>query len=273
MKLQTSLDRFRDRNQIKPGIIRGRRWGVLESKAVQGKRNTGKPALLMLPGTLGNADIFWNQFTALGRELRMISVGYPLTDDLEAMVGDLVRLLDRYGIERTSVLGSSFGGFAAQTLAEAVPDRMETLFISNSLTDTSLTGPNFPTAEVLRMIPPRDLRAHMSPQIKAAKASIPTQEELKPLLLRELHEVLPPRGPKLRLAALFGANRIPAPQIARKQVVVIDSTDDPLIAPPIRADVVKRYRGAERHRFDVGGHFPYITRHAEYTDILRRRLL
>ncbi len=273
MKLQTSLDRFRAKNQINHVTIRGRRWGVLNSRALRGKKAGDKPALLMLPGTLGNADIFWNQFTALGKDLRIISVGYPLTDNFTAMVGDLQRLLDRYGVDRTSVLGSSFGGFTAQALAEAAPERIETLFIGNSLTDTKLAQGPFPPAEVLRSVPPRDLRAQMAPGIAAWPETSPELKEIKPLLLRELHEVLHPRAPKLRLAALFGAAKTPEPKVARKQIVIIDSADDPLITPPVRADVVKRYRGAERHRFDVGGHFPYATRHAEYSDIIRRRLL
>ena len=120
MKLETFRRRFR------PRIVRagGQPWRVIETKA---RRNAS--VLVMLPGTLGTAEIFWNQIAALQGRVRIVSVTYPPVGNILKLADGLAALFDTLGIERASVIGSSLGGYLGQWFAARYPERVETLFI------------------------------------------------------------------------------------------------------------------------------------------------
>jgi pimeloyl-ACP methyl ester carboxylesterase len=50
----------------------------------------------------------------------------------DAVVGDLLALLDALGVERADVLGFSYGGLIAQRLTLAAPDRIRSLVVASS---------------------------------------------------------------------------------------------------------------------------------------------
>ena len=261
-----AIDKFRQKTSTEPIILRGRKWKMIDTKSKG-------PVLIMLPGTLGNADIFFNQINKLGTKIRIIALAYPVITDIDLICGDIASLLDRLGIEKASVLGSSYGGFVAQVFAENHPDRVNTLFVGNSMNDVDIIRPGFPPIKELQKTPPGALRAHIAGQM----ANWPEPEkifaQIKAFLHRELMEYLPPRGPKMRLSAIFLRKSTPKPAIPDKQIVIIDCEDDPLIPAVVRKDIRKRYPKAELNRFPTGGHFPYLTRSAEYNEILLRRIL
>jgi maspardin len=261
-----AVDKFRQKTSTEAITLRGRKWKMIDTKS-QG------PVLIMLPGTLGNADIFFNQINKLGRKIRIIALAYPLITDIDLICGDIVRLMDQLGIEKASILGSSYGGFVAQVFAQNHANRVNTLFIGNSMTDVDLVRPGFPPIKVLQGTPPRDLRAHIAGQMANWAEPEKTFRQIKAFLHRELMQYLPPRGPKMRLSAIFLRKGMPRPGVPDKQIVIIDCEDDPLIPAVVRKDTTKRYPGAELNRFPSGGHFPYLTRTKEYNEIIAKRLL
>ena len=266
MSLITDLDKFRERVPLKPILLRGRQWKMIDTGGAG-------PVLLMLPGTLGNGDIFFKQVKSLGKRIRIIALSYPLVADVDLIADDIGGLLDRLNIARANVLGTSFGGFVAQTLAERHPGRVETLFISNSLTNADLIRAAFPPADVLLNVPPKILRAQMSSQMSNWEASEKIFRELQEFLLRELASYLPPRAPKLRLAAILLRRKPPRPALPDSQIVIIECQDDPLIPANVRADVRARYPKAKLHSLPTGRHFPYLTRSTVFNNILAGRLL
>lgn len=93
----------------------------------------GSPLLLINGYAAGKED--WDPafLEALARSSRVICpdnrgvggsppVGDPLT--IAAMATDLIALLDQRGLDRVDVVGWSMGGFIAQALAAAEPDRV-----------------------------------------------------------------------------------------------------------------------------------------------------
>lgn len=68
MKLEAFRAKYPER-QVTTGRLK---WGVIEAK---GKK--GAPTLVLVPGTLGMADIFWNQIVALKGKARVISLTVP----------------------------------------------------------------------------------------------------------------------------------------------------------------------------------------------------
>jgi maspardin len=67
--------------------LNGREWGLVEVGS--------GPVLLLIPGTLGRGDIFWQQITALKDRMRILAVTYPSTGGVADWSSDLVTLMDR----------------------------------------------------------------------------------------------------------------------------------------------------------------------------------
>ena len=63
--------------------VGGLTWHVIDTR---GKK--GSPVLVMLPGTLGTAAIFRDPIERLGARVRMVSVTYPLIDDIHRRHSD-----------------------------------------------------------------------------------------------------------------------------------------------------------------------------------------
>jgi pimeloyl-ACP methyl ester carboxylesterase len=245
----------------------GLEWGVIDT----GMPSPDAPTIVLLPGTLGTAGIFSRQIAALRDKARVIALTYPVEDNLKKIVDSLVVLLDELGVDTFHVLGSSLGGFTAQWLADRIPDRIETLFIANSLVD--------PVPSRRRMPPLETMEAMNGDQHKEViLKSVAGWEEPEPIfheLKKELAasgEAIGGDGLKARVLALQKSEAVPLLAVAPERIVIIESADDPLIGADIQDAVKERYQGAEVKRFPVGGHYPYVTRAAEYTDLIRRRI-
>src|SRR5690242_10693036 len=93
------------------------------------------PAVVLVPGINGSGELFYRQVPRLGRAYRVAT--YSLRDEadsFEQLVADLAHVveivapLDR----RAVIIGESFGGAVALTLALTHPERVTALVILNS---------------------------------------------------------------------------------------------------------------------------------------------
>lgn len=260
-----SLARFRRHARQKSWRSHGLTWRGIDTG--------GKgPALVLLPGTLGTAEIFWNQIDALRGRARVLSLTYPRSASAPRMVASLAGLLRQLGLDRASLLGSSFGGYMVQSFAARHPEMVETAFIANSLSDPASTRRLFASPEQVRAAPGAKLRAGMGASMAAWPDGTPALADLRDCMLAELQRA-PMRAVKAKLLALMQAPplpaRLPLPDV---RIVVIDSADDPLITPAMRAGVLKRHPEAQHHRFEGAGHFPYISQAPAYTEVIAKRL-
>ncbi|MEM9135671.1 MAG: alpha/beta fold hydrolase [Actinomycetota bacterium] len=104
------------------------------------------PPLLLMHGGLGldhaafrpYFDRLADRYTVIyydhrgnGRSARL--VGDPPELTFDELVGDAVGVLDALGLERATVLGHSYGGFIAQSLAAAHQDRLAALVLMNTV--------------------------------------------------------------------------------------------------------------------------------------------
>jgi pimeloyl-ACP methyl ester carboxylesterase len=97
-------------------------------------RGSGPPVVLV-PGMDGTGELFYRQLPLLARSYRVAT--YALRDTASAMpalVDDLARVIETVAPEarRAIVIGESFGGAIALSLAVARPDRVAGLVILNS---------------------------------------------------------------------------------------------------------------------------------------------
>ena len=242
--------------------LNGREWGVCEAGA--------GPALLLIPGTLGRCDIFFRQIDALAPAVRVVSVSYPETGGVADWAGDLVALLDRLGIARATVLGSSLGGFLAQYLAGLAPERVERLVAANTLHSVAGLAERPPYSLDLESTPIGPLREGFAGGLMAWRAAQPEQAGVVDLLMAEVGGRIPEAELRTRLAALKHGPDLPPPGLDAARIVTVESDDDPLIPPAMRAAVRARLNPAVAYRFRTGGHFPYLARPDAYTSMLRR---
>lgn len=260
--LLTDRDRFAAAYPEKRRLLNGRDWGVIEIGA--------GPVLLLIPGTLGRADIFWQQIEALADRLRIVAISYPDSGTIADWSDDIVGLLDRLGIDTACVLGSSLGGYLAQYLAGTYPQRFPRLVAANTLPSVAGLDQRMPYALDLEAAPIERLRAGFGDGLKAWGKAHPDQADLVDLLLRESGgRILEPEL-RARLSALkFGPELPPVPHDT-SAVFTVDADDDPLIPPEMGQAVRDRLSPGVAYRFRHGGHFPYVVRPADYTSMLEQ---
>lgn len=263
--LFASRDAFLARRPEQREEVNGREWGVIRA-------GEAGPALVLLPGTLGRADIFWQQIAALAGRARILSVSYPASGGIADWASDIAVLMDRSGMDRAVVLGSSLGGYIAQYFTGIAPHRVAGLVAANTLSSVALLGGIPPYSLDLATAPAEALRSGFVRGLNAAVEADPSRRDLTELLLAEVETRIPLDELRSRLSALKHGPELPPPAIPRERVAVIECEDDPLIPPPMRDAVRERLSPARVFRFARGGHFPYVERPADYVALLEERL-
>jgi len=258
-------DRFAARHPEAPFQSGPRRWGVIDTGGAG-------PVLLMLPGTLGRADVFFAQIEALAPRVRVIAVSHPAGGGLRDWVGDLVALMDHKGVAQAAVLGSSLGGYMAQALAGWHPGRVSHLFAAHTLPTAEGIAIRPPYSADLWAAPIETLRAGFAAGLGAWGQAHPDQAGLVSLLMAEVNGRIPEAELRARLDALKTAPALPPCPLPPEAVTVIDSADDPLIPPAWREGVRARLAPGAAFQFRWGGHFPYLCRPDLYSALIAARL-
>ena len=93
------------------------------------------PAVVLVPGMDGTGTLFYRQLPLLTRTHRVAT--YALRDiatDMDTLVGDLAEIIETVSPadRKAIVIGESFGGTLAMSLALALPERVAALVILNS---------------------------------------------------------------------------------------------------------------------------------------------
>ncbi|MEM5471799.1 alpha/beta hydrolase [Hoeflea sp. AS60] len=242
--------------------LNGREWGLCDVGS--------GPVLILIPGTLGRGDVFWQQITALKDRLRILAVTYPSSGGIVDWSGDLITLMDRLGVESAAVLGSSLGGYLAQYMAANAPARVTKLIAANTLCAVHGIDQRLPYSLDLMNAPIADLRAGFGQGLGAWAVAHPEQANLVALLLAEVNGRIPEPELRNRLMGLKSAPELTPVPLSRADIVIIEADDDPLIPPQMRAAVRDTLKPGCAYRFLAGGHFPYVARPDTYTGLLEQ---
>ena len=244
-------------------------WRFIETP---GKKNG--PVLIMLPGTLGTAAIFEAAMLALGSKVRIVSVTYPMIEDIHRLADSLAGLMDKLGITRASLVGSSLGGFLAQHFAARHAARVDKLILGNTLCDPDLTRRvvNRMPVDVLRAQPAKAHQDMVVNSVRSWPETDPLGKKLKAILIHSGSRLLSARAMKARVLAVQAAPAVPPLTLAHERITIIDCMDDPLLPRAVQDSVVKRYPRARHVRLSGGGHYPYVMRAEEYNAVLEQTL-
>lgn len=246
-------------------ILNGRKWGYIQTGSIG-------PCLLLLPGTLGRADVFWQQIEALQDKARIISLSYPEETGIENWASDIVLLLEQENWTGVTVLGSSLGGYLAQYLINQYPDGFSKLIAANTLCDAGDIKNKPPYSLDISNIEIEQLRKPWAANVEAGKVEHPERSDMTDLLLAEINGRIPALELKSRLLALKHAPKLIGHTFAHTGTYSIEAEDDPLIPAAMRASVRSRINPVVAYEFLEGGHFPYLIRAEAYTSLLKEIL-
>src|SRR5258708_11169819 len=186
---------FLDRHPAKSLRLGALDWSYYDSGG-------GGPVVLMLGGGQGDGSVFFRQFEAFGGRARLISPTCPGDPDPAAAVAALVAFLDRLGVERPHVVGSSLGGYLALALAHQAPARVDRLLVASAFADCTAEKAGFPTPEAVQALAAETLKAGALAKLEARAASaahVMLNAALKTAIARQPADVL--KRPTLPLLA------------------------------------------------------------------------
>ncbi|UVF21418.1 alpha/beta hydrolase [Microvirga terrae] len=264
-RLIADRERFAALHPERRILIGGRDWGYVEA-------GDSGPALLLIPGTLGRGDIFWQPIEALKDRARIVAVTFPASGGVIEWVGDLAELCSRLGHDRVTVLGSSLGGYVAQYFAAAHPHLAERLIAANTLHSVADVGSRPPYSSDLDHAPIEEIRAGFGRGLGAWRERHPEQTELIDLLMAEVEGRIPEPELRTRLNALKRGPELPPLDLPCDRIATIEAADDPLIPQPMRDAVRARLKPSVAYCFEWGGHFPYVVRPELYVSLLEEQL-
>lgn len=220
------------------------------------------PNIILLPGSLGTAEIFCHQIVEFSATHRCIAIDYPNLAP-EALARAFVQLLNELKISQATVLGASLAGYWLQLLPTF--EKVEGLVLASTFADSDELA-HHPLFNI------ETLKTSSGPDVKAEwMGRLPTQprtelRDLQILLLRDGQE-----GELLRDRLIYAGSASPAPMVGLddRRIAIIACRDDPLLFEQTRSRLLERYPAAARLYLETGGHYPHVTQFIAYNEFLR----
>ncbi|WP_225784282.1 alpha/beta fold hydrolase [Xenophilus sp. Marseille-Q4582] len=211
------------------------------------------PALVLLPGALGDAASAWRIAEAFDAQQRVIAITYPGGLDAVALADGLSALLRELNAGAVALWGSSYGAWWAQAFAQRHPQQLRALWLGNTFSDgDDLKGAALFDADWLQAASSAEVLARWD-QALAARPD----DELRAVQLHMLHRVIPVAQLHGRLRQVSRAPLLPAAGTVSR-TVICHCDDDLIIGPAVRARVLQRYPEARQVHLPRGGHYPHI---------------
>jgi pimeloyl-ACP methyl ester carboxylesterase len=251
--LDARLAAFRASHQYRTLDVDGVPWRYLAG-------GSGGQTVLLPAGGTRLPDMYVLLIEALERDFRVIAPAYPAGAGLIGLADGLAAILDAEGVRQADVLGSSFGGFVAQTFVRRHPGRVRRLVLANT---GSPVGAPLPLKWRRWFVPESGDAAQFWNRLLSDVLGRLGKEDLLSGL-REMTEFaqLPDEGTP--------SGRTTVPPIP---VLLIESERDEAFSPQARAALRARYPSAEVRLFAGAGHGVMATRTAEYIGAVREFLL
>ena len=112
-------------------------------------------AVTILPGLLGAGEMSFQLATLLETNHRVIVPSWPrAADTADKLSRGIAEILDGEGIQRTAIVGASFGGLVAQRFAFRYPDRVTRLILADtSIPRKARAATNRRAARLIAVLP------------------------------------------------------------------------------------------------------------------------
>lgn len=196
----------------------------------------------------------------------------PEVHSLEEAIAGLTAIMDHENIDKTSVIGSSMGGYMAQYFCKKHPDRIDKLILGNTFPPNNIYKENNGgIRKILPFIPEwlimRIFRSDLSTKVTAFSEQSRLVESY---LLEQYHGRMNKSQFIGRLDIVldhFELNRSPQNKAIPK--LIIEADNDPLVSIELREKLKESYPEAQVFTFHQKGHFPYLNQAKKYTELLQ----
>lgn len=246
-----SLQAFRASSPPCVLVVNGLAWEYIAA-------GTGSQTILFLHGMAGSADIWWQQIEALKADYRIIAVTYPAVRSLEEMEKGVLAILDREGVDRFNVVGTSLGGYFAQYLVSRHPQRILKAVFGNTFPPNDLIkAKNGVIGSLISYLPERlvmkVLRGSFTKRIFPASGN-------DELTLAFLNEIASGWMSKAQVAGRYACivEKFDPPVDTTIPLLIIEASNDPLVESALREQLKVTYPSARVVTVE-NGHFPYLS--------------
>jgi len=255
-----ALVSFRNAHPPKQIQVDGMNWEYLVTGG-------GIGTIVFLHGMTGAYDIWWQQINAFEGQFRIISVTYPPVQDLAGLEKGLIAILEKEGIQKFNLVGTSLGGYFAQYLMGRHPERIQRAVLSNTFPPNDLLAEkNRVLGSIVPLMPEwlviSVFRGNFKKTIYPASGN-------DQFTLAFLNEISYGRMSKAQLVGRYYCViekfSVTTPTMP---ILIIESDNDPLVELTLREQLKATYPEAIVYTFSSAGHFPYLNRPQEYTDVL-----
>lgn len=238
----------------------------------------GEP-LVLIPGFASASWSWFKIVSALANEFRVVTfdprgIGRSRNAargrlDVRGFADDVIGILDHLGIQKTNIVGTSFGGFIAQELAVSFPARVN----SAVLACTSMGGFSHirPEPEILRafvpdptLTPGEHVRKFIRPAFTDEFCKNHPEIVEQVCRLREqapVDESVYMAQVKAAMTFDFSA-RI---ENVHCPVLVISGDSDRVVPPGNSRELASRIKNAELELIENGSHMIFIENHASFS--------
>jgi len=201
------------------------------------------------------------QFISLcPKGFRLISVQPPDYMTHDTWCKGFERFLDKLGVDKVHLFGTSIGGYQAQCFVQYRPQRVLSMILCNTFSDTSYYKENAPCVAIFPWMPDFMLKRIVLANFpsKVLEQQIANSVDFMVLQLEALEQR--ELASRLTLNCSLG-NLNPAEWTWDKsKITVIDAIDEVAIPEKLREEVYKFYPEAKVAELKTGGNFPYLSR-------------
>jgi len=123
------LESFYEINKMRSHVFKSETLSWYDS-------NTEGKTILLLPGTTGNADVWYSYYMELSKNYRVLVPNLPELETLNDLCDLITEWMDYLKLDQVTMMGQSFGGVIAQVYSDKNPNRIAKLVLLTSFANT-----------------------------------------------------------------------------------------------------------------------------------------
>eukprot|EP01084_Bolivina_argentea_P192821 330952_1 len=230
-----------------------------------------KTPLILIPGTTGTANQFFQQLLSLGlRGYRLISVTIPSVFTVELFLKSFNKFLSYLNISKFHLLGVSLGGYLSLSYICEYPHRVLSLILTNAFISTRLFQTNAPWISQ-DIMPEFYVRRYITGALpKHNKFPLSIDFVLKQINTLNKTQLLS------RLSLNFSQYNILIDKLnkyySQINITIMDALDITTLDDNMKEQLYNILPNAKYSLIKYGGAFPYLSNYQEYSMLIEVQL-
>lgn len=230
----------------------------------------GEKTIFFAHGMGGSYYMWWQQYYALEKNYKVIAYDLPKgVSSLEEASEGILAILDAENIEKTSIVGTSMGGYITEYVVHKAPGRIDKAVFGNTFPPNRMIKENnewkSKAATVLPGIIIYALRNQNYKKNLAASSS--NSGLLKAYLLSVPFDKKSFRE-RYKIVTDFFETEEKQAEINAIPKLILECDNDPLVSKDLRIAIKSLYPNSEVYNFGNEGHVPNVSKSDEFNNVL-----